>query len=108
MRLAVTRTAVILTLAFVATGLPALSASASSSTGTSATYTCGVNASKVGISSTSTGRVNHAASGIVLNSWYDTKSTSHYSKTGEHSVNGWKVYLTGRGGDITYGNAVCY
>ncbi len=74
----------------------------------SGTKVCSSSVPNIQVQSTATGRINHALGNNVLGSWnngstYQTRwsLTSYMSGT-------WKVYLTGVGGDISYGNAVCH
>lgn len=66
-------------------------------------------APKVRIQSQATGRINHSADTVTQGSWNNGSTyTYRYSPLGVGSVSQWKVFLTGSGGDISYGNAVCY
>jgi len=62
----------------------------------------------VQVQSTSTGRINHSEGVTVLGSWNNgSVSTTRYSPTGKASVPSWRTYLSGVGGNVTYGNAIC-
>ena len=68
---------------------------------------CSPTVPKIQVQSTSTGRINHALGSLVLGSWNNGSTyTDRWSPT-NYSSGTWTVYLTGIGGDISYGNAVC-
>ncbi len=63
----------------------------------------------VQVQSTSTGGINHEANYIVLDHWNNgSTSQTRWSLTSYSTVYYWRAFLTGIGGDITYGNAVCH
>lgn len=63
---------------------------------------------QVQVQSTSTGRINHSEGVTGLGSWNNgSVSTTRYSPTGKASIPSWRTYLSGVGGNVTYGNAIC-
>lgn len=87
--------------------LPALPATAVGGPLTG-TKTCSGSVPKIQVQSTATGRINHALGTIVLGSWNNGSTYTHRYSPTNYPGGTWKVFLTGTGGDISYGNAVCW
>ena len=87
---------------------PALGASAADHI-SGGVVNCSGSVPKVQINSHAYGRINHAASGIVYNSWNNGSTYQYrFTYTGKPTANGWNAYITGVGGNVDYANAVCY
>ncbi|GAB3128495.1 hypothetical protein GCM10027056_29930 [Glaciibacter psychrotolerans] len=88
--------------------VPAVSASAFSDSG-SIYKACGsASVPYLQIQSTGNGRVNHSLNGNTLESFNNgSTSQTHYSLTSAKTGT-WRVFLSGVGGDITYGSAACH
>ena len=70
------------------------------------TYDC--NWGWVGLTSKATGKINHKEGVTVWNSWNNGSTyTVRQTKTTKHIVPSYKIYLTGVGGDISYGYVGC-
>lgn len=62
----------------------------------------------VGLTSNAKGHVNHKEGVATYKSWNNGSTYKiNESNSGKHIVPSWSIFLTGVGGDMTYGYAVC-
>lgn len=96
--------------ALVAIGLavtPALPAAAVGGSITGSKTCSNPSVPHVRVQSTSKGNINHWGFTVLLDHWANGSTyTTRVSYTTYNYLD-WKVSLTGMGGDISYGNAVC-
>ena len=72
------------------------------------TKSCSASVPYIQIQSTAKGNINHAMGNTTLSHWNNGSTyTTRWTPT-TYTSGTWKVFLTGSGGDISYGNAVCY
>lgn len=87
---------------------PAMAASAAADPITG-TKSCGsAPVPYVQVQSTATGRVNHEAGGVTWGSWNNGGTYTTRASLTNYTSAYWRVFLTGSGGDISYGSAVCH